>query len=355
MESVWGPKSDVTRKLKDEAPVLQAAFREAGSTTDDAITPSRSAWLRRHPANDIPAHVRDEFQISTKGFVSILLYYSVASRGEKKQRMRVLAHVFLSKFVDHGGILAMGVAQPSEEIAQRCQHRGADPLCHHLRNAISGAMGAVGVDPAEVALRLAGAILPLTERCAAAEGYYHRMVCALSGHIEKQASDLGSADPLVVPCVVLGDGPRKRRMDEDLKRAVVSTAMGAKRAKTVGAMVRATGMVAEKTAAAWVGPHMTEYMCACRLSFAKARTLSLSFDATRVGCPKEETLACAAYAVDLDIAAWLPPQALQWRGERASPSPPPGPGNMNTIYKHGLWPIRPLTAKRLGMGSADRL
>lgn len=135
--------------------------------------------------------------------------------------MRVFVHSFLAKFLDHEGILTMRLAQPSEEIAGRCQHRGAEALCDHVREAFVGALADDGADPADVVLRLAGATLPLTERCASAEGYYQWMVCTLGGHIEKQVSDLGSADPLRVPSVVLGDGPRKRRMNEDLKRAVV--------------------------------------------------------------------------------------------------------------------------------------
>ena len=129
--------------------------------------------------------------------------------------------------------------------------------------------------------------------------------------MEEKTEGMGNSDALQSDASAVQAGSRKRRVDEDFKTAVCIASMSSKKAKTVGAMVKATGDFATTTAFGWIGPHMTEYRCETLITFGKSKTVSLDFEASRVGAPKGETLAIAIFDCDRMRGAWLPPQVCE--------------------------------------------
>ena len=103
---------------------------------------------------------------------------------------------------------------------------------------------------------------------------------------------------------------KMRRLDSDLKRVMMTTALSNHEARTPGALARANHMP-ESTVKSWMPTHMGEYRAAMMLTFAdRSQAVESCFDASRVGCPKEETLTVGAIRVGNNCAGWLAPQAL---------------------------------------------
>eukprot|EP00959_Pyramimonas_sp_CCMP1952_P285203 5963279-Pyramimonas_sp.AAC.1 len=102
---------------------------------------------------------------------------------------------------------------------------------------------------------------------------------------------------------------KRRRIDEDLKHRIVHNSMQAGTASTPQMMARAMGGMHQTTPGKWFSTHMGIYKKSLEMSMQNAQRVSVSYDASRVGMPKEETLTIAVLDSLKDRAGWLPPQA----------------------------------------------
>lgn len=106
----------------------------------------------------------------------------------------------------------------------------------------------------------------------------------------------------------LTQGGKRRRVDKDLQSAIIHSAMQEGRARTPGALARASHSLNEKTVVSWVPRHMSVYAHALRLALEKAPDIAVAYDASRVGQPKKDILSVAVVNVQTNFAGWLPPQ-----------------------------------------------
>ncbi len=147
---------------------------------------------------------------------------------------------------------------------------------------------------AKIALVMLHNVLVLRGRCASCWAYYYQyLIVEVARGMEEQIEVIGKSDALKSDASAVQAGSRKRRVDEDFKTAVCIASMASKKAKTVGAMVKATGDFAPTTALGWMGPQRTVYRCETLINFGNAKTVSPIFDATRFGVHKVATLAIA--------------------------------------------------------------
>ena len=105
-------------------------------------------------------------------------------------------------------------------------------------------------------------------------------------------------------------GGKRRRIDEDLYESILGKRMKEGQARTVGALVRTMPGIASSTVSSHVPAYMGDYRAALTLELRRATSLSISFDATRVGCPKEDVLSVAVMNPCSASAGWLAPQVL---------------------------------------------
>ena len=99
----------------------------------------------------------------------------------------------------------------------------------------------------------------------------------------------------------------KRRLDEDLKRAISNDV--SKMRKVSGAdYCRATGVATEGQVAGFDQKSLREQLCADVANFQKAKVVSVAMDAARLGEPKKDICCYHLFAQDLGVGTWLTPQ-----------------------------------------------
>ena len=101
---------------------------------------------------------------------------------------------------------------------------------------------------------------------------------------------------------------KRRRLDEDFKRAVVTKAKEEGRAQSGAHFLRAEGSSAFRLAQRWQVFEMLYHQSAGWRSFAHAKCIGLVSDAARLGDPAEEALVCALWAAGGSGSVVLPPQ-----------------------------------------------
>ena len=181
-------------------------------------------------------------------------------------------------------------------------------MCKHLKYELGQLLNREGLALLERVVRILEVCLTQAVECHAAGQWYRRLLGKIEYFIDENVPLHAVGDPLQASNVVLEGDSKKRRLDQDLREAIVQSAMEAKRARTPMAFARASGIVAPTTVATWIPKHMSNLRAAMFMSFAGCQNISLAFDAGRIGSPKEETLLVAACVVEKNLAQWLAPQ-----------------------------------------------
>lgn len=91
--------------------------------------------------------------------------------------------------------------------------------------------------------------------------------------------------------------------------AVTTPSMEQRLARTPGAYAVASGMTCRSTANSWCPLVLGQYRAGTMVRYSEADILSVAYDCSRLGQPKEETLMCAVLDPLRGLAARLPPQA----------------------------------------------
>ena len=100
---------------------------------------------------------------------------------------------------------------------------------------------------------------------------------------------------------------KKRRIDVDLKTAVTLDAVREKKARTAGGYAEANDLCPRRAANQWQDVISGQYRASTMMSFDHSSIVSIAFDASRVGQPKEDTVTYAIADCRRHIGAWLPP------------------------------------------------
>ena len=139
------------------------------------------------------------------------------------------------------------------------------------------------------------------------------MLCRLTRAIEQRVPEVAYAnDPLKGGRPELHSSTRRRRVDEDYKRAVTTRVCQEGRAQSGAAYLRATGDHAGHVQGHWVALELLRYQAASWVNADQVRVCSLAADAARLGNPAEDTLGLAAWIETdhRDFGVVLPPQVL---------------------------------------------
>lgn len=278
---------------------------------------------RRSPpqAKDIPDIIREEYQLSSAGLLAILVWWATRDRRKASVASDLLLGLF-GVLIDEGALLGLGLHAIEDEVIALCHSHHDGKMCDHIVGALGSALSEDdGCN--QVLLSVLCSMGASSERCPTVAHCYKEAILKTAALIDIAVDSAANSDPLAAPAAVMQASLRKRRIDEDFRRAVCNNILGQKRARTVGAFARATQVVSEKTAFAWVGPYLGEYRCAGLLSFAKCRVFSIAFDGSRLGSPKEETLAVACVDAQGHYGIWLPCQ-VESLGVGVSSQAPPG-------------------------------
>ena len=135
----------------------------------------------------------------------------------------------------------------------------------------------------------------------------------LSRWFLRKVKSKGVSDPIEFGAsniAMAGPSGKRRRVDEDLRTSIMHNAMQLNLATTPSAYARATQSLPQGTSKNWIGNHMCEYSTSLKMTFHEVQSLSVAFDASRIGMPKEETLMIAALDTSRDYAGWLAPQVF---------------------------------------------
>lgn len=300
---------------------MHSALLDAGLSYEDELLPSRRAFSAKAcQTNDIPETIREEYQLSTAGLLAILVW--LATRGRRKASVaRDLLLGLFGALIDEGSLLRLGLHVVADEVVQLCHSHQGGQVCDHIVGALGVAMSKDdGCD--QVLLAVLSSMSTSSEHCLAVAHCFKEAILRTAALLDPADDSAATSDPLATPAVVMHASARKRRIDEDFRRAVCNNILCQKRARTVGAFARATQVVSEKTAFAWVGPFLGEYRCAGLLSFSGCRVFSLAFDGSRLGSPKEETLAIACVDAQGHYGIWLPCQVESLDGGGSCPTVP---------------------------------
>ena len=310
--------SDVAAVLKNDRVLVYESFVNSSLDHRKVLLPSRRAFKQRLPHQAIPTHIREEWQLSTSGMLAFL-FLAVSSCREKRANlaMSVLQGV-VSECVSEEDILNFNFHAVREDILAQCASRGADGMCGHMRGVLVGGFSRVEAKPHDVVLHLAKLARTSGRACCAVWSWFAVFVQELAKHIDGKAPSLSSTEALDFTELFFQGAGNKRRTDEDYKKVVVEAA-GTKRGNTVGCIAIASGKLAESTALDWAGSYLASYRASGLLTFESARCVSICFDASRLGNPKEETLHLAATNCFTDDAVQCPPQVPNSKNSRVAP------------------------------------
>lgn len=309
-------ESGVGRYLKDTRKQLQPHFTACNVHIELSVLPSACAFERRDPHAPAPIYIKKEFQITTKALVALFLYQIVKKRKSvAKAKAKVVFRSLLMKVLGADGIAesleSMGVLDVPPQIASMCNVREpgcAD--CIHLARARSLLGGSTEIGRYMWAFFV---IAQEAENCLTCTEWLPIQVVKISGAIEENVEGcaLPSVEHLDVRAVVMQTQVgKRRRLDDDLYKSMLHDRLQHGDARSVGALARATPGIAESTLKSQLPAFMGDYRAALMLAMSQATDVAICFDATRVGCPKEDVLATAVKNLGTNVAGWLAPQVI---------------------------------------------
>ena len=296
--------------LRDNRSTWEELFEVAGGSWKGSVWPSITAFRATNPRKAIPCHFRDEYQIITRALLVMLFHRAARGRNpeSRDKAMKMLESVLgrlnwpPPNFSKNPGLVPRVVTS----VCFRDPDNGQ--MCKHPKYELSQVLNREGLTLLERVVRILEVCLTQAVECHAAGQWYRHLLGLIESFIDENVPLHAVDDPLQASNVVLEGDSRKRRLDQDLREAIVQTAVEAKRARTPMAFARASGIVAPTAVATWIPKHMGNLRAAMFMSFAGCQNSSLAFSAGRVGSSKEEALLVAACVVEKNLAQWLAPQ-----------------------------------------------
>ena len=286
-----------------------------GSSVEETILPSAFAFRQRYK-REPPLHLVDAFQVETHGMLGLIVSYAVCRRkAADKERGKLVLRSFLSTVLDmEDPILDLDLLTAGEEViaaAGQCEvNQGlsvSGGLCCDGRAVLRDALQETDALDAVSTLLLRS--FRNRSTCCAAGPLFKSVVFKLVRHVASIAAVLGTGDALHGDTAVRGSS--KRRLDTDRKSALIALALEDRKAKSVKVLCQGRKEKGAENSDRWLAEEASAYRWAAAATFAGVQNLSLAYDASRVGQPKEDTLVVAGLAVDTNTGAWFVPQASQ--------------------------------------------
>lgn len=311
LNTIWGAAVDTCKFLRHHKAEIHDAMSHAGLEAEQELVPSFKAWRARNGDAAPPAYAQEEYQITSEGLVALVAAWCQSRRLDRhKDKCRqVLAELFrcaCPQSTQSDRLLSTA----DEAVLRECpDFRAGDRACgHYLR--VYEIIGGSTEEPHVALARLAELLAAEAAKCPATARWWSEWLPLCVATFPELVVDW-EQNPLVAkPESLVGHGQKRRRIDVDLKIAVSTTAMEQHLAKTPGAYMVASGGAPRSTASSWTPVVLGQYRAGCMLSFRDKDILSVAYDCSRLGQPKEETMMCALSEPLGGRAAWMPPQAI---------------------------------------------
>jgi hypothetical protein len=305
-----------------------AACDQFGFDWAEELVPSRNAVKarRKRGAEDIQHHahqLHDEFTVTTVGMVLMLWYCSIGlkSTSLRSKSSGLLAAIMTATLPLDGIDATVGLLQVDHSMAALCGLRGRqEGACAHIEKVLEDSCKPNQAPQQHVcnlarALLLEAAVCPACSACA--KPFLKRIASIIDKGVPEAAytSDATRATSVDAD---LPQGCKKRRVDEDFKKAVLRDVMHDGRAPSSRVFLRAVeGPQGADRCKRWEETDALHYQSASWMSFGGAGSITVSIDATRLGKPGEDTEVGFFYSAEARQGCWLPPQVLSLALRRA--------------------------------------
>eukprot|EP00971_Amphidinium_carterae_P001105 21710-Amphidinium_carterae.2 len=297
--------------------------------------PSKRSWTSG--SSPVPLHVLEQAQISTAGMIALLVHFF--SRRQATQATQWSERLFgqlvvrLTDALDMDLVHETVAARIPDDVtvnAMECRLQGSearDPrMCKHLESFLSTSLQCT--DAAGVLCAAFRSCEKWPPTCGCGTRLRRHYIARLAEILDANADILGHTNAAAPGTDMRTDGRVTRRLCDERKQALLTMSMQEKKAKSVRALAMARDERGAEHAHRWLREWSLHYSWALRASFEHCTTLSLAFDASRIGCPAEETLTIAAKDCLNGIAGWACPQVYSIAAVltcliQPAPHPPP--------------------------------
>ena len=307
--------------LWERRDAFAAACDRFGFAWDLELIPSRTAAAARARSSREPQHLNlthplhDEFTVTTVGML-IMLWY--CSEGLKAKRLRsrssgLLAAILVAS-LPQGTAATLELLQLEPAMVALCGLRGPQAgTCVHIESVLGSSRrpnqaSQLHVFNLVVSVLAEAAVCPARAACAKP---FLRSLATTIGKGVAGASYTSDATKATSVDADLPSGHKRRRVDEDFKRAVLRDVTHDGRAATSRVFLRSVdGKGGSDKCKRWEESDALHYQAASWLSLGAASSFTVSVDATRLGKPGEDTEVGFLYSSEAKLGCWLPPQVL---------------------------------------------
>lgn len=250
-------------------------------------------------------NVADEHMLSTIGLLIVLLAWGAGRRKAiDRQQAIVCLEVMLFKLLSAEEAMVSRAAADDERAYALCANREERAeLCSCLGAAFEG-WGAGRAPQASLATLLVG--LMRSAFCDAATALLRKLLRRVAATAEGAADERLGNGALELRDACRTPAHKRRRMDPDLREALVSTGVRRGLAQTPAQIARAREISAESSVRTAVATTLASYRAEMHLRMRDAPHLSIAFDGKRLGKPAKETIVIAAWQGDHQEGMWLP-------------------------------------------------
>lgn len=307
-----GGKRPIHKVLNDEAAVWSVMFEQVGLPRPNYIASRRSL----KDLTGIPeALVHDEASLTTPALILVLLQWCGCRR--KKEHRRRALHM-LAAYLQHampdGRIACLVDFEAPDGILEACG--GMVPggeghgLCEHL-SGLQGEWGRRLASESNYAMRVATLLLLLfvgRDVCGGARHWLLHMVLKAAAGVDKSLPEQDLPTDALRHGILPG-GQKRRRLDEDMRRAVADVGRTGGGAATGAEWCRVDGQLSRQHGHSLQLRSLREYQATAWLSWRDCRYLSIAFDGSRLGEPALDMLIILGWSEDKQCGFWCAPQA----------------------------------------------
>lgn len=290
---------------------VQAVCESMGYPYENALIYSRKAALAAGvDFNDPEAskYIQQEWSLKTADLVMFLVLLVKCSAGRKKALAQAVWRFFCSNCLPPtcAGLRCFADARMADGV--ECSEGPAAPVCSHIsriQDILSMSTPDEHNTPQDMCASVLEEVVAGDLACPHVGRWFQGFVSDLLTPIRMHLPVAGQNNALKAsPCY----GPRKkRRMDEDMKKAIVERVRQDGLAPNAPTWARATGQANPKSMDRVRDEHLAAYHFASRECFEECCTIKLALDGARLGEPKEEYFIAVAENCETNQAAWCPP------------------------------------------------
>ena len=298
--------------IKDQKFILPQVFKSLGLDFAQHVLPSRHALAQKAGRNKVQSAgaSEQEWVITTAGIVVLLHHWGLTrKRVSDRGTAQLVCQAFFEGCIDPGVAKSFALALGAHHL-QLCGAGAKDGACWHATGFASKVAAATGSPQhlANQALQLAST---QSATCPALAAHAKSLLQAVVHHIHVHLDQVLKEDILkhATDLELFAKSGKRRRIDEDLRQALVTEAHRKGLGWSSGTIAKCKGICARATATRMDTELLRQYKASGHLLMASGlRSLTISLDCSRLGNPADDVLLCAWWEAQHNIGGWLAPQ-----------------------------------------------